>query len=213
MVSTGPSTAAQKGTVLSTDPASGTQVAPGSTVNLVVGAGPDTLAIPQVVGLTEAGAKANLKAQGFTGSVDTNQVDSLEPAGRVVAIDPAEGAQAAPDAKISLSVSIGSVALPPVAGKDEAAARAALTALGISNGDIVTTNVESDTVAPGLVVGTEPGVNNRVTAGQEITLELAVPVPSATTTPSATPTASPTRTTTPPTTSAPKTSPSGTRSP
>jgi serine/threonine-protein kinase len=184
-VEPGTSTAAQKGTVIAADPTPGTQVDPGATVDLTVGAGPDTLAVPQVVGLTESGAKANLKSQGFTGSVDTTQVDSLEPAGRVVSIDPAEGTQAAPDATISLGVSTGAVPLPSVRGKDEAAARKALTDLGLTDAQITSTDVESDEVQPGLVVGTEPGANNRVQAGQEITLLIAVPVPSQETTPSA----------------------------
>ncbi|MCU1606167.1 MAG: pknB [Modestobacter sp.] len=200
-VSTGVSSTADKGKVISADPAPGTKVNPKATVALVVGAGPNTIAVPQVTGLTEAGAKANLKAQGFTGSINTNQVDSLEPQGRVVSIDPTEGSQAAPDTSITLGISTGSVTLPDVAGKDEASARAALTKLGISDGTIVTTNAESNDVPAGLVVGTEPGANTRVSAGQEITLKLAVPVPSTVTTPSTTST-----TPTPPTTSSTPTS-------
>jgi beta-lactam-binding protein with PASTA domain/tRNA A-37 threonylcarbamoyl transferase component Bud32 len=200
-VSTGVSSTADKGKVISADPAPGTKVNPKATVALVVGAGPNTIAVPQVTGLTEAGAKANLKAQGFTGSINTSQVDSLEPQGRVVSIDPTEGSQAAPDTSITLGISTGSVTLPDVAGKDEASARAALTKLGISDGTIVTTNVESSDVPAGLVVGTEPGANTRVSAGQEITLKLAVPVPSTVTTPSTTST-----TPTPPTTSSTPTS-------
>jgi serine/threonine-protein kinase len=186
-VSPGVSSAGDKGKVISTNPAPGTKVDPKATVDLVVGAGPNTIAVPQVIGLTESGAKANLKAQGFTGSINTKQVDSLEPQGRVVSIDPPEGSQAAPDTSVTLGISTGSVTLPDVAGRDEAAARAALTELGISDGDIVTTNVESDDVPAGLVVGTEPGANTRVSAGQEITLKIAVPIPSTVTTPSTTP--------------------------
>jgi serine/threonine-protein kinase len=186
-VSTGVSSPADKGKVISANPAPGAKVDPKATVNLVVGAGPNTIAVPQVVGLTESGAKANLKAQGFTGSINTNQVDSLEPQGRVVSIAPTEGAQAAPDTSITLGISTGTVTLPDVAGKNEASARAALTRLGISAGDIVSTSVESADVATGLVVGTEPGANTRVSAGQEITLKIAVPVPSTATTPATTP--------------------------
>ena len=212
-VQPGTSTAAQKGTVISADPTPGTQVDPGATVDLTVGAGPDTLAVPQVVGLTEAGAKANLKSQGFTGSVDTTQVDSLEPAGRVVSIDPAEGTQAAPDATISLGVSTGAVPLPTVRGKDEAAARKALTDLGLTDAQITSTDVESEDVQPGLVVGTEPGANNRVQSGQEITLLIAVPVPSQQTTTPAAPT-TPSGSATPPSSSpSPTTTPSTTKSP
>lgn len=64
----------------------------------------------------------------------------------------------------------------------------------------MSTDVESDTVTPGLMVGTEPGTGNRASVGQEITLEIAVPVPSTTT--SAGPTTTAPAATTPPATSA-----------
>jgi beta-lactam-binding protein with PASTA domain/tRNA A-37 threonylcarbamoyl transferase component Bud32 len=182
-VTPGTSTAEQEGTVIATDPTPGTSVDPDTTVDLTVGAGPDTLVVPEVIGLTESGAKSSLTRQGFTGSVNTSQVDSLESEGRVVSIDPGEGTSAAPDAPLTLGISTGRVTLPDVAGLDEAAARAALTGAGISEGDINTTNVESDAVTPGLVEGTEPGANTRVTAGQEVTLKIAVPIPSTTTEP------------------------------
>jgi beta-lactam-binding protein with PASTA domain/tRNA A-37 threonylcarbamoyl transferase component Bud32 len=191
-----PSSPEDAGKVIASDPQPGTKVDPDTTVNLTIGAGPDTLAVPEVIGLTEAGAKNSLKSQGFTGSVSTDQVDSLAPQGRVVSIQPGEGTQAAPDAPFTLGISTGRVTLPDVAGLDEATARAALTDAGIADDDITTTNVESDAVAPGQVEGTEPGANTRVTAGQEITLKIAVPIPSTQTTP---PSPTPTPTTPSPT--------------
>src|SRR4051812_44622757 len=78
-VTNAPSTAEQKGLVTGTNPAAGAQIDKGATVDLVVGAGPNTLAIPAVVGSDVGDAKDNLRAAGFTGSIDTDQVDSLEP--------------------------------------------------------------------------------------------------------------------------------------
>ncbi|SDY23860.1 serine/threonine protein kinase [Modestobacter sp. DSM 44400] len=194
-VGTDVSTAEQEGTVIRTDPTAGTRVEKGTAVALTIGAGPNSLTVPEVIGLTESGAKNNLKSQGFTGAVSTDQVDSLEPEGRVVSIDPGEGSEAALATPFTLGISTGRVTLPDVAGRDEASARAMLTEAGIPDSDITSTNVESDEVAPGQAVGTEPGANTRVLAGQEITLKLAVPIPSTETAPSST---SPTTSTPPP---------------
>jgi serine/threonine-protein kinase len=68
-------------------------------------------------------------------------------------------------------------------------------AAGIDNGSIETTNAESDAVAAGNVVNTDPGPRSPVGSGDVVTLLIAVPVPSqAPTTP---PTTSTTTSTTP----------------
>jgi serine/threonine-protein kinase len=174
----------------------------------VIGGGPNTIAVPNVIGQEAAAAIDRLEAAGFTGSTSTDQVESLQPQGTVVQVDPAVGSQAAPDAAIRLSVSTGTLSLPDVRGLTESAAREQLVAAGIDNGDIETTNAESDTVAAGNVVDTDPGPRAAVAAGDVITLLVAVPIPSeAPTTPSA-----PEETTTPtptPPASPPSSSPAG----
>src|SRR3954452_9101349 len=186
------STQEQKDTVLSSDPASGAKADPQTPVSLVIGGGPNTLAVPDVTSQEQATAIARLKSAGFTGSISTDQVSSLAPSGTVVASDPAAGSQAAPDVAIRLSISTGTISLPDVRGMTESAARQQLVGAGIDNGDITTTNAESDTVAAGNVVNTDPGPRAAVAAGDTITLLIAVPVPSAAPTTSATATATPT---------------------
>jgi beta-lactam-binding protein with PASTA domain/tRNA A-37 threonylcarbamoyl transferase component Bud32 len=191
------STAEEKDRVLSSDPDSGTQADPESPVSLVIGGGPNTVAVPDVTGDTQDDAIARLTNAGFTGSISTDQVDSLEAEGTVVEIDPAVGSQAAPDVAIRLSVSTGTISLPDVRGLSESAAREQLVGAGIDNGSITTANAESDTVAAGNVVGTEPGPRAAVAAGDPITLLIAVPVPSAaptTSAPSPSPSTSPSST-------------------
>src|SRR4051812_23470388 len=197
------STEEQKGTVLSSDPTSGTKVDEQTVVKLVVGSGPNTLAVPNVVGRDQDAAQSALEAAGFTGSISTDQVDSLEAEGTVVEIDPAVGSQAAPDAAIRLGVSTGTIDLPDLRGLTEAAAREQLVSAGIDNGQITSQNVESDTVAAGNVVNSDPGPRSPVGQGDTITLLIAVPVPSAAPETSTTP-AEPTETpSTSPTTSPP----------
>jgi eukaryotic-like serine/threonine-protein kinase len=167
----------QVGKVIESDPAGGVKVDEGTTVNLVIGTGPDAVTVPNVVGLREDEAKANLENAGFTGSVSTREVGSLEEAGRVVSVTPDQGQQAAPNQAIVLSISTGTLKLPDVQGKTEAEARSILTDAGFSESQIVTQSVERDDVARGTVVESDPGANNAVGAGQEITLLVAVPVP------------------------------------
>ncbi|MCO7221970.1 Stk1 family PASTA domain-containing Ser/Thr kinase [Klenkia sp. PcliD-1-E] len=192
-VTTQPSTEVAEGSVISSDPAAGATVDEGTEVALVVSAGPDTVPIPNVVGLSEAAAKANLNNAGFT-RVNTNQVPSTEPAGTVVAVDPGEGSQANPDDQvITLSISTGSAQIPDVRGQTYEQARATLQAAGFT--DITQQNAESDEVPAGQAIGTEPGSGQQATADDQITVLIAVPVPTETTA----------TTTAPPTSSSPTT--------
>jgi len=151
-------------------------VAKGSEVKLVVSSGPDTITVPNVVGLTEDRARSTLEQAGFA-SVSSSQVDSLKDEGSVVAVDPGEGEQAARNAPIRLQVSTGTIKVPEVAGKSEAEARGILTKAGFSDDQIISQDVESDDVPEGAVVGTEPRAGSAVGAGEDIILKIAVPVP------------------------------------
>jgi serine/threonine-protein kinase len=196
------STAQQKGLVVSTNPAGGARVTKGTAVSLNVGSGPDALAVPDVTGRTASQAIALLKRAGFTGNIDQEPTDSLTTKGRVVESVPGEGAQAAPDDTITLKISSGTIALPDVTGKTEAAARQALVAAGFSQNQITSTAVERDDVAQGTVAGTDPAAGTPVGAGGTINLQIAQPTPPQTTT---TP-AAPTTTTSPSPTTSPSTS-------
>jgi serine/threonine-protein kinase len=191
-VTTAASSTVDQGLVISSDPASGASVNKGSTVTLVISGGPDTVTVPNVVGLSEDRARSTLEQAGFT-SVNSRQTDSLESEGTVVAVDPAEGKQAARNTPITLQVSTGTIKVPEVTGKSESEARSLLTQAGFRDGQIISQDVESDAVPEGAVVGTEPRAGSAVGAGEDIILKIAVPVPPEPTTttpaPSTTPTA------------------------
>jgi serine/threonine-protein kinase len=144
----------------------------GSEVKLVVSAGPDTVAVPNVVGLSEDRARQTLKSAGLT-SVSSRPADSLEDQGKVVAVDPAEGQQAAKNTTITLRVSTGTIKVPDVTGKTEDAARKVLTDAGFSSGQIQRADANAGTAAPGTVVGTDPGAGTAVGRGDTITLKVA----------------------------------------
>ncbi|WP_216871046.1 Stk1 family PASTA domain-containing Ser/Thr kinase, partial [Modestobacter excelsi] len=182
------STEEQRDTVLSSDPASGEKADPQAPVRLVIGGGPNTIAVPDVVGQDQDAAMSALEGAGFTGSISTQQERSLAPEGQVISVDPAAGSQAAPDTRITLRVSTGSIELPDVRGLTESAAREQLVAAGIDNGNIESTNAESDAVAAGNVVNSDPGPRAAVAEGDVITLLIAVPIPSEAPTTPTTPT-------------------------
>jgi serine/threonine-protein kinase len=175
------STAAEKGLVTATDPVGGVQVAKGAKVNLTVGSGPNTVGIPNVVGLTVDAARQNLTGNGFTGSINTDKVDSTKPKGTVISVDPAQGSQVDPTGSVTLQVSDGDAAIPDVAGLSSAAAQQKLRAAGFTN--VQTSSAETADVPPGNAVGTEPGAGTQATADQQITLKIAEAVPTETTTP------------------------------
>jgi beta-lactam-binding protein with PASTA domain/predicted Ser/Thr protein kinase len=180
---------AEVGVVLESTPAPGVQVDEGSEVDLVVGAAPDTIAVPPVVGLNVNDARTQLQNAGFT-SITIQQVDSAEPQNEVTAVDPASGTSVPPNTAITLSISDGTVEIPVVRGQDRARAIETLRAAGLTN--IVEQPVERSDVAEGIALGTEPGAGSQASANDQITLQISVPVeeeptPTPTTAPSSTP--------------------------
>jgi serine/threonine-protein kinase len=162
---------AQVGVVLDSDPASGAEVEEGSEVNLVVGTAPDTLLVPNIVGLDEDRARAALEQAGFDGTITADEEESLEAAGTVASVSPAEGQPVSPDGTITLGISTGSLRLPDVLGRTEADARGVLTAAGFTEAQISTEQVDSDRPA-GTVVETTPGGGSQAAADTRIVLRV-----------------------------------------
>jgi serine/threonine-protein kinase len=160
---------AQVGTVLDTDPDSGAQVPEDTAVALTVGVAPDTVTVPQVVDLDEDRARTALENAGFTGSVNTDQADSLAEEGTVTAVDPEEGTAVAPDTTVTLAVSDGDAPIPGVTGQEQAAAVQALRDAGFTN--VTTEEVDSEEPA-GTVVASAPAAGQQATADAEITLQV-----------------------------------------
>ena len=95
------------GSVISTNPSSGTMVPPGSPVNLEVSSGPAQVVVPNISGLTQVAAEAMLKSAGLTvGSLSTER-SSTVPAGGVASTNPAAGTPVSQGTAIDLEVSTG----------------------------------------------------------------------------------------------------------
>ncbi|MCK6209324.1 Stk1 family PASTA domain-containing Ser/Thr kinase [Georgenia sp. EYE_87] len=126
------------------------QVGPGATVTT-----------PEVVGLAEDVAVAQVRDAGLEPVVSRTHHDDVE-AGRVVSTDPGPGAEVHKDGRVRLSVSLGVLMLtvPDVAGLGTAAATEALEAEGLSVGG--TTEQYHDSVPAGTVLSSSPAAAEQV---------------------------------------------------
>ena len=108
----GPSDEVSEGQIFEQQPATGTDVEPGSEVSVTVSNGPELSTVPNVVGQSAEEAQAELWNAFFASEVVTVQSD--EPEGTVVSTDPAAGTQADWRAiTVTVEVSAGPPAGPP----------------------------------------------------------------------------------------------------
>jgi serine/threonine-protein kinase len=122
-----------QGTVIGTDPSSGSSVRNGSAVAVLVSTGPALIAVPTLTGIPEAEATAALKEAGFTsGDVQRQFSDDAE-AGIVIAALASDlnplGTEYYEQQPVVLVVSAGSI--PGVVGQTPDEARATLEAVGL----------------------------------------------------------------------------------
>jgi eukaryotic-like serine/threonine-protein kinase len=151
------------GTVVSTSPAVGQRLRPGSEVALVISKGPELLAVPDVVGRTQDDAEAALARAGFDSAVTLVFSDTVKK-GVVVAQEPRDG-RAPRDAAVALQVSKGPelITIPDVVGDSRASAERRLEALGLK--------VQVRAIpGPGTVRSTNPGAGEKVRKGSTVTL-------------------------------------------
>lgn len=157
--------------VIRSDPAEGTQVDPESVVTVYISTGPDSVAVPDVAGMTEAEAQSALEAAGL--KVAANREDEDNPnfeKGEVTKTDPAAGETIPSDTEVTLWVSTGNVELPDLVGKKQDEAVATLNDLNLRPN---TREVETIEAEPGTVISQDrqPGL---VPQGTAVTLEIAV---------------------------------------
>src|SRR5204862_6895406 len=115
------STTVASGNVITESPAAGTSVASGAAVSLVVSSGappPTQVAVPNVVGQTQAAATSAITSAGLTAGTVTMQSSSTVASGNVISESPAAGASVAKGSAVNLVVSSGAPAPGRVAVPD-----------------------------------------------------------------------------------------------
>src|ERR1700722_673999 len=95
------------GKVISQDPASGSSVAEGSQVNLVISSGPQMVAAPTVKGLTQGAATTTITGAKLKLGTITQQTSNTVVAGKVISQDPASGSSMAEGFPVNLVISSG----------------------------------------------------------------------------------------------------------
>jgi serine/threonine-protein kinase len=179
-----------QGVVFAEKPGPGTQLGKGQTVTISVSSG--RLAVPNVTGMPEADAVAELQGKGFKAEV--KRVASTKPKGTVVDQEPLAGVTAIRGTTVKLSVSSGlkPVVVPRIVGQTQGAAVQALTKLGLKP---VLQNVGSDKPS-GIVVGQNPPAGKEVDKGSKVTVNVSTGTGPATTTTTTTATTTTSTTTT-----------------
>src|SRR5437667_638687 len=170
------STTVASGHVISESPAAGTSVASGAAVNLVVSSGappPTQVAVPNVVGQTQAAATSAITSAGLTAGTVTQQSSTTVASGSVISESPAAGTSVANGSAVNLVVSSGAppptpVAVPNVVGETQAAATSAITSAGLTVGTV--TMQSSTTVASGHVSIESPAAGTSVASASAVNL-------------------------------------------
>lgn len=159
---------AEAGTVVGQFPPTGREVAEGDIVTLRVSAGQALLRVPNVEGLDEDAALAELRDLGFVPSITREANEEIEE-GRIIRQDPVAGGELAEGSTVGIVVSDGAelVEIPELVGQSRT--DALLTLAGLQVG-AVEVNETSDEVDEDTVIRTDPPAGAMVARGDEVTL-------------------------------------------
>jgi beta-lactam-binding protein with PASTA domain len=166
-----PSTPEMNDKVLATNPPANQTSAITNEIVVIVGTGPATKQVPNVVGQTVELAQKNLTVYGFT-KVTEVQVDSSRPAGEVVGTNPAPDATVSVDTVIELQVSKGNqFVMPDLMGMFWTDAEPQLRALGWTGVLVKGADVDAGSAAHNRVVYQSPSAGQGVNKDGTITLK------------------------------------------
>jgi serine/threonine-protein kinase len=178
----------RKGYVISSNPPEGNNEPANTVVTLYVSNGAAPIPVPNVVNEPETQAETQLQNAGFKVSVNPDPT-STQTAGTVLSQNPPSGGTARPGSTVTITVSGGAVAVPPVVGDSQATASNILTAAGFQV--VAQQGSGPAQYAAGTVFAQQPSSGN-ATKGSKVTIfvQQTAATPSATPTPTPTPTGS-----------------------
>ena len=157
-----------KGTIIGTEPAIGSRVSKGSTVLLIVSAGPHMIPVPQVTGSTLATAQAALRHAGLIPGKVTDQTSTTIQSGIVISTTPASGVSWPQSRPVSLVVSTGQP-VPNFVGQQKAVAEQWAQANGVSLNEVA--DPKSDQPA-GTITQQSVPPGSSFTAHEVITIDI-----------------------------------------
>ncbi|MGA5122759.1 Stk1 family PASTA domain-containing Ser/Thr kinase [Streptomyces pseudogriseolus] len=159
-----------KGNICDQDPAAGTTVEKGDTINLVVSTGAPKVAVPSVIGDSVEDAKAELEGEKYGFVVEVEEEISGEEPGTVIEQNPALGEEVEKGTTVTLTVAKAEekATVPNVLGKTCDEATAQMTA-----NDLTGTCVQEETDDPNLVdkvTRTSIAANTQVSKNTTVTI-------------------------------------------
>lgn len=180
---TRPDAQVPEGQVIGTDPAEGEKVAKSTEITLIVSAGPEQVAIPDLEDLTYDQAASTLQGLGLVPKREDRDSTTKEK-DTVINTSPPSGTKVNPGTEVTVLVSKGQVDVPTVVGQQFADAQKALTDLGL----VVTSQSDPTSTQPaGTVLAQSIQQGQQVPPGRTIVLTVstagAAPTPTPTPTP------------------------------
>jgi serine/threonine-protein kinase len=166
-----PNARVRQGRVLMQSPLPGEEVARGSTVRIVLSAGPEVRQVPVIQGMARAEIIGLLQRHGFR--VAVRRVSDRRESGTILGLIPAAGQRAAVGSIVVILISNGPpfVRVPPVVGLASADARARLQAVGFEVGRL---GYDPSSAEPaGTVVAQTPVAGDSLRQGSGVRLTLA----------------------------------------
>jgi beta-lactam-binding protein with PASTA domain len=157
-----------RGIVFAQDPGAGRELEEGRVVTISVSTGPESVDVPNVVGLPVEQAQERLREADLRAR--PVGVLSEEPRGTVVAQDPRAGEPAAPRSVVRINVSQGTgrVQVPDVVGSTASDARQRLSQAGLEGRIVQVPSAEPE----GTVVAQSPTAGSEVARGSTVRLNV-----------------------------------------
>jgi len=157
-----------KDTFVRSTPESGTPVPVGTEVTVFFSAGPDAVIVPNVAGLSQEQARAEIEAAGLVVATVEPEDNGTVKKGLVTRTDPAADASAAVGSPVKIFISSGLITIPDLVGKSQADAEKALDDLDLSYAIIEEESQE--TAGTVIKQNPTPGPGKQ---GQKVTLTIA----------------------------------------
>ncbi len=162
-----------KGQIVSQTPDDGSTVEAHTTIEVVISSGQGEVAISSVVGKDETTAYNTLSNAGFV-PVKEYAYDNTVEQGIVISQSPDGGALGKEGDSVKIVISRGpesaagttGISVPKITGQTEEAARAALTAAGLTAGNV--TSAYSDTVPEGQIISQSPAEGSAAEEGAAV---------------------------------------------
>ena len=169
------------GDVISQDPSGGSLVDTGSTIDLSVSSGKETVTMPALSSYTFDDAKDLLEGDRYGLTVEREERDSSAPEGEVINSNPPQGSEVEKGSTVTLFVSKGESSVPNVVGRSVSDAKNILDDAGF--------DVSVDGPDNGTVTDQDPDSGDKASPGDTVRIESEANQPSPSPTPSPTPTA------------------------